>query len=133
MLSRFSYCYFMLLFSLWCQWWGGTLYGLRNIFSLLNTCCWRTKHKILIHDGESWCELINLYTVCPTTRVFVFSFFFFFFFGFCYFFSDISPSRKNYFSSYIIRHDNARILRRLHRDSFEVDVARSKMLTSDII
>ena len=81
MLSRFSYCYFMLLFSLWCQWWGGTLYGLRKIFSLLNTCCWRTKHKILIHDGESWCELINLYTVCPTTRfrVFFFCFLLFFF------------------------------------------------------
>ena len=47
--------------------------------------------------------------------------------------SDNSPVRKNYFDSNIIQNENARILRCLHMDYFEADIARSQMFTSDVI
>ena len=30
-----------------------------NELSLIDTCCWRADHKILIHDGGSQSELIS--------------------------------------------------------------------------
>ena len=47
--------------------------------------------------------------------------------------SDNSRVRKNYFDSYIIWDENARVLRCLEMDYFEADVARSQMFTSDVI
>ena len=41
-----------------------TIFQLRNTFfltrelSLINICCWRADHEILIHNGASWSELI---------------------------------------------------------------------------
>ena len=47
--------------------------------------------------------------------------------------SDNSPVRINYFDSNIIQNENARILGRFQMDSFEADVARSQMFTTDVI
>ena len=47
--------------------------------------------------------------------------------------SDDSPVRKTYFDSNIIQSENARVLRCLQMDYFEVDVARRQMFTSDVI
>ena len=47
--------------------------------------------------------------------------------------SDNSRVRQNYFDSNLIQNENARMLRRFQMDSFEADVARSQMFTSDVI
>ena len=46
---------------------------------------------------------------------------------------DNSPVRENYFDSYIIQNESARILRCLQMDYFEADAARSQMFISDVI
>ena len=46
--------------------------------------------------------------------------------------SDNSPVRKNYFDSNILN-ENARILQFVQMDYFEVVIARSQMVTSDVI
>ena len=70
---------------------------------LINTCCWRADHEILMHNGEAEC--INI-RICPTLYVLI---------------SDNLPVRKSYFDSNII----SRILRRFFYDYFEADVDKS--------
>ena len=65
---------------------------LTHELSLINTCCWRADHPILIQDGASRSELIF---VSARQHVLI---------------SDNSPVRKNYSDSYIIQNENAGIL-----------------------
>ena len=53
--------------------------------SLINTCCWRADHEILMHDGTSRSALI--FVDLPDNTCVI---------------SDNSPVRKNYFDSNII-------------------------------
>ena len=75
--------------------------------------CWRVAHEILIHNGESRSEL-----KFATARQHMLI-------------SDNSLLRKNYFDSYNILNEKARIMQRFYMNSFCADVARSKI--SDVI
>ena len=81
------------------------LFFLTHELLLINTCCWRADHKILIHDGKNWSELIF---VSAQQQVLI---------------NDNSPVRKNYMDSDIKQNENARVLQHLQMDSFEADIA----------
>ena len=70
---------------------------------------------MLIHDGRSNCELIF---VSAQQHMLI---------------SDSSLVLRNYFDSNIVQSENAWILGYLQMHSFEADVARIKMFTSDVI
>ena len=81
------------------------LFFLTHELLLINTCCWRADHKILIHDGKNWSELIF---VSARQHVLI---------------NDNLPVRKNYMDSDIKQNENARVLQHLQMDSFEADIA----------
>ena len=77
--------------------------------SLINTCCWRADHKILIHNSTNQSELIF---VSAQQHDLV---------------SNNSLVRINYFAFNFLQNKNIRILQRFKMDSLEVNVARSQM------
>ena len=64
--------------------------------SLINTCCWRADHEILVQDA--------IIFVSTRKNVLI---------------SDHLLVRKKYFDSNIVRNENVRILRRFSKDYFE--------------